>query len=142
MEGEVIDKAPPVSAGEKEHYRRGKHPNTERAIAPYRFQPGVSGNPAGGQKGTPLFPPRMRHYLAMSIDEIKVLYEERYRFPAADAICIVMIHKAITEGSWGDVTRQDVIKVSDRGSLGEPLVNVNADQANITIVRNIPELDA
>lgn len=83
------------------------------------WQPGQSGNPAGRPKNTPLITPRIREYLTMSMEEIGGLYERRMELPAADAIALVMIHKAITERAFGDATRDSLMNRVDGAAGGD-----------------------
>lgn len=82
------------------------------------WQKGQSGNPAGRPKNTPMITPKIRHYLAMSIIEIMGLYERRLELPAADAIAIVYVYKAVNDITYGDSTRSELLNRVD-GPVGK-----------------------
>lgn len=96
------------------------------------WQPGQSGNPAGRPKNEPMITPKIRHYLAMSLDQLGELYEKRGELPAADAIALVMIHKAITDRPWGDGTRDALLNRVDG-----PAGNKDREAAERVLVREL-----
>lgn len=108
------------------------NPNASLNVEPYRFAPGVSGNPGGRPRE--VITPLLRKYAGMTIAELREHLQDprRDQLTAAEVIAIGMLVKAGSDAMFGDKTRDQVIdrldgKVQDSppASVGKVTINYN-----------------